>query len=220
MKARRTSKQEALTSQPISSTDRVPLVVTYNPALPNFHSILKKHHQILFTSSKTQAIFKETPLVAYRRGRNININSKNHRNSLIPDSGLVRRADIRCKCCKTYGKFTATATSSTTGERIKLRQRTTCKTSNVIYLLECSKCNEQYVGETGYPVHHRGNQHRSDIKDGHKNIPSVRHFKKCGVENLKLTAIKKVRSQNQEIRKARENCWILRLNPTINKLTT
>ena len=40
------------------------------------------------------------------------------------------------------------------------------------------------------------------------------------MENLKLTVIEKVRSQNQEIRKARENYWILRLNPTINKLTT
>ena len=77
-----------------------------------------------------------------------------------------------------------------------------------------------YVGETGHPVHHRGNQHRSDIQGGHKNIPSVRHFKKCGVENLKLTVLEKVRSQNQEIRKARESYWISRLNPAINKLTT
>ena len=87
-----------------------------------------------------------------------------------------------------------------------------------VYLIECSKCKEQYVGETGHPVHHRGNQHRSDIRGGHKNIPSVRHFKKCGVENLKLTVLEKVRSQNQEIRKARESYWILRLNPAINKL--
>lgn len=71
MKARRTSRQEELTSKPISSTDRVPLVITYNPALPNIHKILKEHHQILLTSSNTQAIFKETPLVAYRKGRNL-----------------------------------------------------------------------------------------------------------------------------------------------------
>ena len=103
---------------------------------------------------------------------------------------------------------------------VTLQQHTTCKTSSVIYLIECSKCNEQYVGETGHPVHHRGNQHWSDIQGGHKNIPSVRHFKKCGVENLKLMVLEKVRSQNQEIRKARESSSILRLNPAINKLTT
>ena len=54
-----------------SSSDRVPLVVTYNPALPNLHKILKEHQPILDTSPKTQAIFKEPPLVAFRRGRSL-----------------------------------------------------------------------------------------------------------------------------------------------------
>ena len=44
-----------------------------------------------------------------------------------------------------------------------------------------------------------------------KNIPSVRHFKNCGVQNLKLTVIERVRKQDQDIRKAREKYWILRL---------
>ena len=279
MKARRTSRQEALTSKPISSTDRVPLVITYNPALSNIPKILKEHHQILLTSSNTQAIFKETPLVAYRKGRNLTqmLTHKRLRSPIAADTTPSTdesphdisnphiqipsdttcticgrsfktnknlkihffhkhkkqkalqstspgfwpcRADIRCNCCKTYGQFTGSVKSSTTGETITLRQHTSCKTSNVIYLIECSKCNDQYVGETGHPIHHRGNQHRSDIKGGHKNIPSVRHFKNCGVDHLKLIVIEKVRSQNQEIRIARENYWILRLNPTINKLIT
>ena len=213
------------------------------PNLPNLHSILKEHHQILLTLSKAQAIFKEPPLVAYRRGRNLaqmlthkrlpsplatdttpstdqssqhtgnphihspsdttcticgrsfqtNRNLKIHfthkhkqqKHSQLTHPGFWPcRANIRCKCYNTYGKFTGTAKSNTTRETVTLRQHMTCKTSNVIYLIECSKCNEQYVGETGHPVHHRGNQHRSDIQGGHKNIPSVTHFKKCGVENL------------------------------------
>ena len=80
------------------------------------------------------------------------------------------------------------------------------------------KCSDQYIGETGHPVHHRGTQHRSDIKGGTKNIPSVRHFKNCGVQNLKLTVIERVRKQDQDIRKAREKYWILRLKPNINNL--
>ena len=47
-----------------------------------------------------------------------------------------------------------------------------------------------------------------EIQGGHKNMPSVRHFKNCGVENLKLTVLEKVRGKNQEIRKARESYWI------------
>ena len=71
MKARKTTREESLKTNLNASTDRVPLVVTCNPALPNLHKILNDHQHILHTSSKCQTIFKETPLVAYRRGRSL-----------------------------------------------------------------------------------------------------------------------------------------------------
>ena len=43
-------------------------------------------------------------------------------------------------------------------------------------------------------------------------------IKNCGVQNLKLTVIERVRKQDQDIRKAREKYWILRLKPNINNL--
>ena len=125
-------------------------------------------------------------------------------------------ADTRCACCKTYGHFTQTVTSTTTGEKITLQQRATYRTSNVIYLIECSKCNNQYMGETRNPIHRQANQHRSDINAGYKNIPTVRHFKNCGVKYLKLTVrIEKVRNPNQDIRRARENYWTYYKQPCI-----
>ena len=38
----------------------------------------------------------------------------------------------------------------------------TCKTSNVIYLIECKKCRKQYVGEAENALHLQMNGHRSD----------------------------------------------------------
>ena len=37
MKARKTTREESLKTKLNASTERVPLVVTYNPALPNLH---------------------------------------------------------------------------------------------------------------------------------------------------------------------------------------
>ena len=211
MKARRTAREEVLKTKPTSSTDHVPLVVTYNPALTNLHSILKDHHQILQTSSKCQATFKQPPLVAYPRGCNLSQMLTNKRlppsdssdplyftiNNDTPNSLETTckicdhsfhtnrnlkihfshkhkhqtqaqcsshgfwpcRADSRCTCCKTYGKFTRTVTSITTGETLILAGHTTCQTSNVIYLIECNKCNDQYIGETKNPIHRCINQH-------------------------------------------------------------
>ena len=64
MKARKAKREESLKTKLNASTDRVSLVVTYNPTLPNLHKILNDHQHILHTSSKCQTISKEIPLVA------------------------------------------------------------------------------------------------------------------------------------------------------------
>ena len=61
------------------------------------------------------------------------------------------RADSRCACRRTYGKFTRIVTRTTTGETFILVGHTTCQTSNAIYLIECNKRNDQYIGETKKP---------------------------------------------------------------------
>ena len=43
MKARKTTREESLKTKLNASTEHVPLVVTYNPALPNLHKILNDH---------------------------------------------------------------------------------------------------------------------------------------------------------------------------------
>ena len=82
-KARKTTREEALKTKLNASTDRVPLVVTFNPALPNPHKILNDHQHVLHRSSKCQTIFEETPLVAYRRGRSLSQMLKNKKNSTV-----------------------------------------------------------------------------------------------------------------------------------------
>ena len=62
--------------------------------------------------------------------------------------------------------------------------------------------------ETGNSIHTRANQHRSDISIGQKNIPTVRHFQSCGRNNLKLTVIERVRTDDRDTRLTRERYWI------------
>ena len=49
------------------SLQRVPFVVTYNPMLPNIPKILHEAHPILHASESCTEIFKNVPLVSYRR---------------------------------------------------------------------------------------------------------------------------------------------------------
>ena len=58
-------------SPEIKKPDSVPFITTYNPALPNIHKVLRQKQPILHSTERLHDIFKETPVVAYRRSPNI-----------------------------------------------------------------------------------------------------------------------------------------------------
>ncbi len=136
------------------SNNRTPLVVTYHPDLPPMAQIVNKHFNILQSNDKLKQIFPEPPLISYRRPKNIRdivvraklppSNDQNDTDSLPGSSPCQSK---RCKNC-THMKETNFFKSSITNQRFEIRQTITCSTSNAIYLIECSICNVQYVGET------------------------------------------------------------------------
>ena len=46
-----------------------------------------------------------------------------------------------------------------------MRYSTSCTSQNVIYLIECKRCNLQYIGQTNQQVSKRMNSHRFDINN-------------------------------------------------------
>jgi hypothetical protein len=70
--------------------------------------------------------------------------------------------DKRCKCCK-HMQHSSSYTSNVTGKQYKIFCTVNCKSANVIYILECSVCGLQYVGESKQPFHKLLNGHRSDL---------------------------------------------------------
>ena len=100
----------------------------------------------------------------------------------IPSSNQIRvmmnhlgRHDRAAKQdAKTCKMITSTQIAkSTSGATIKLRCNTSCKTTNVVYLITCTKCGKQYVGETGNHVNQRMNGHQDDWKHKRFERPPV-----------------------------------------------
>ena len=77
-----------------------------------------------------------------------------------------------------------------------------CDSCNVIYLITCSKCREQYVGSV-INFKQRFRIHKSDIKTNKDRYGTARHFnnKCCNLNNkhayLKVQIIEKVFNNNQ-----------------------
>ena len=68
------TRTEALTPPDTSTLDkpeRVPFVITYNPALRSISFIIRKNFHILISSPRCYNVFKAAPIVAYRRSSNL-----------------------------------------------------------------------------------------------------------------------------------------------------
>ena len=81
---------------------------------------------------------------------------------------------------------------------------------NVGYLLTCSICNKQYIGETEQTPNRRCRGHESDMRRGNDNI-LPKHYKEYNhtSEDYTVTAIDKETDCNKRLRL--EEAWILLL---------
>jgi len=88
-----------------------------------------------------------------------------------------------------------------------------CNSANIIYLVNCTKCNKLYVGETKRQLKDRLNNHRSDIKL-FKNTTIAIHFNDTNhtVNNLKITPIEQLHTEDTRLRLQREKYWIKTLH--------
>ena len=109
------------------------------------------------------------------------------------EDGIVRptnRVNQKSKCkklfCDKCAKIDTTGeiTCNVTGKKFVTKTNVTCESSNVIYCLECKRCNLQYVGKTENPIKERLGSHLSAIKRnvGETDVPW--HFNQKGHEKM------------------------------------
>ena len=83
-------------------------------------------------------------------------------------------------------------------------------TKNLIYMIQCNRCNLQYIGETKRRLKDRFNEHRRTIDNPNtKSKPTTvaQHFLSSPnhtANDMQLIPIEKVFSDRDSIRKARE----------------
>lgn len=121
--------------------------------------------------------------------------------------GSVRCPNIRCKACA-YIVETSTFSSTYNKRKFKLKSRFTCASTNIIYLVTCSKCYKQYVGETGRSLRDRVTDHVSCIKLK-KDTPIGLHFNHAGhsLKDFTILAIEQFEQNSEASRRIKEHTW-------------
>ena len=97
-----------------------------------------------------------------------------------------------------------------TGETRPIKSNLTCDTKNLIYIIQCNRCNLQYIGETKRRLKDRFNEHRRTIDNPDaKSEPTTaaKHFlysRNHTANDMQLIPIEKTFSNRDSIREARE----------------
>ena len=115
-----------------------------------------------------------------------------------------------CKTCNIKMRKDS-FTSHSTGIKHRTRFSFTCKTKNLVYLIQCGL---QYVGETENPLHITMNGHKSDINTRKLDKPVAAHFNQPdhSLNDLRVMGIDKKHTNSAQWRKQRESYWIFTLD--------
>ena len=215
-------RPSALEQKPINDAtkSRVPLVVTFHPNLPPLRNTTNDNHHILHTSDRLQRAVHETPVLAYRRPRNLRdlilrakVPPLTDVNSPPTQHGNFRCGTNRCVVCKDHMKEGDTFTSHSNSNSHQIRGNITCSTSNVIYLISCRVCGIQYVGETRTTLKRRFYGHRSTVNTKKLDTPVDQHFNlpNHSITDMILQGIESLGTRPDTVRASREKMWMRRL---------
>ena len=194
----------------------IPFVIEYNPSLPNIGLVINKYWDLLqlSQSASVNSVHAYKPILAFKRPKNL-------RDYLVHSSFVDETHHFsqtcdrrRCSHCKNIIK-TDVFTSRSTQASFKMVFSTSCTSQNVIYLIECKRCNMQYIGQTNQQVSRRMNSHRFDIStyDGQGYATNVAlHFNSDShsVDDFRFVPIDVV--NNEMDRLCKETYWIHKLD--------
>ena len=153
---------------------RTPLVVTFDERLPRIKNVLEEAWPILHINPTESEKFIEKPLVYYKRNKNLRdilgqtriVNNKVARKKITRGRCTPCRGRSDAKCC-THMVNTNVFTDKTGKKRFEIRQKTSCRSTNAIYVAWCDRCTvgKQYVGKLeAQQANRRINKHRNDAK--------------------------------------------------------
>jgi len=188
-----------------ATTDILPIILPYN----SINTELALKYKSLISHSQC---FPNTKLVtAFKSNKNLKgflVKSKLSNNKKT--GSFITCGKKTCKLCQTNAFDSTHFSSSINNKKFEIRDQLSCDSTDIIYLITCTKCGKQYIGETGRPLRERASNHKSAIRNK-TNTPIGIHFNTHGhsILNFNITPIEKMinQSKSNEIRRKRESFW-------------
>ena len=165
-----------------SNREVIPLILTYNPIYNHVKNVLSRNFDLLKSDPETKELFDNwRVLSAYRRDTNlrdslVSSNLQSGANTEDEPNGTFPCRRPRCKTC---AHTNPASQINTPGGPLTIRQRFSCTTSNLVYIITCRACTLSYVGETGRRLGDRFCEHLRSVSKK-ADLPVAKHFSSPG----------------------------------------
>ena len=204
-------------------------LTTHNPLNPPIQETVVNNWEILGKTKTSRPLLDAELIFGLRRNKNLSNHlvrastSTKHNESHLKDSRPCNRIPT-CRYCpllNTSASFISKGDNQTYKSKININYQT----CYCIYLITCSHCSTQYVGQTKNKLLTRFNSQFYDIH--HNNDTSVaRHFNKCPphkpakTDGLSISFLSFIRAPpdskaGQTKRDMEEKRWIQRLSSMV-----
>lgn len=147
----------------------------HNPHNPQIQQIINQRKDILERSPETYRISQAKMILTPRRTPNLRqllVRSDLKRRTGDTGSGPCKR---NCHICRLM-LTTRNITSHSNKIQYQIKESINCNSFNVIYIIQCRKCEKQYVGQTGNTLIERFYGHKQDIRNNNQYKPVSKHF--------------------------------------------
>ena len=214
--------QELRTPKATVETNTCAFVTTYNPNNKNMGNILHNSLDVLNTDSRCARLLNSINIIHSRRQPpNLKkILTRARLDTVIPS--VTKCQDKRCGTCRhliTGEEFTFKGSQ----KPFRVKMSMNCATENIIYVLQCQGCLENYIGQTSDTLRARIRVHKQQINTPeYRKIAVSKHIAECAANKdipFKVFPFYKILKPCKSFRDVKEQSFIKTFKPSLNSLT-
>ncbi len=224
-KAKSIPQDTLRSARPKQKLDTLPFVSTNNPRNPNLGQTVKSTLETLCNNNRMLKVLNNTKYIkCTRQPKNLKKMLTKAKFTSIDreyNTGSQKCQDKRCGTCPFLQECKIIKITST-GRTFKIQKPMTCKSRNVLYILTCQGCKEQYVGMTNDTLAARMRVHKQQIKTPkYRKLGVSKHLAECPTDSpIKFTVTPFFKLNDTKTEGLiKENLFIEQFNPKLNNLS-
>ena len=184
-KAKQMSTQELRRVRSKNEERVIPYVSTFNPKNAEMFQYIYQNLPILNSDEKMKQILAENTIIKSKRQPK-SLKKFLTSAKLQQDLPIYRVTKCKRPNCGVCAYLTeGSEFHFKNGFTFKIKNNFTCASGNLIYVITCKGCKEEYIGQTGMTIRSRMTVHRQQIRDAStRKITLSEHIDMCAGHSL------------------------------------